>query len=94
MKLKALAWEQSTRTRWLLQCKFELLKGRGGSITIAEVRRVTTRGTRSVVTHYVELLGNPFWFADGFDDLEDAMAAAVREARNVIAQLANRMFKP
>lgn len=97
MKLKALGWVQLTRTWWLLQCEFELPKGRGGTITIAEVRRVTTRvrvnknGTRPVVTHYVELLGSPSWFADGFDGLEDAMTAAVREARKVITQLASRL---
>jgi hypothetical protein len=53
--------------------------------------KVDKNGTRTVVTYFVELLGNPFWFADGFADLDDAMTAAACEARKVITQLASRL---
>ena len=100
MKLKSMTWEKSTRTRWVLTCAFQG-KGRRG-ITVASVRCVRTRAhvearTRTDAyseTYYAELLGNPFWFQSGFDDLEAAMTAAVREAQKVITQLASRMLKP
>ncbi len=98
---QSLTWKQSTRTHWVLICTCKHNNSRRTSqITVAEVRRskkrirVNANGVRSVDTYYVTVLGNPFWFEDGFDDIDTARTAAVRDARMVVTQLAARMCQP